>query len=68
MPSAGQAFDLSYTVVNTGGAGTPSSESEWDDYFYLSRDKFLDVRADRYLGYVRHTGGLDAGGSYEWRE
>ena len=32
---------------------------------YLSRDRFLDVTKDRYLGYVKHNGGLAAASSYD---
>ncbi len=60
---AGQSFDVSYTVQNLGG-DTPASQSNWDDLVYLSRDQFLDLRADRFLGTVRHQGGLQAGTSY----
>ena len=31
---------------------------------YLSRDQFLDLRADRYLGEILHADGLGAGNSY----
>ena len=55
--------DLSYTVTNLGG-DTPSTQSSWDDLVYLSRDQFLDLNADHYLGYVEYSGGLAAGGSY----
>ncbi|HEX8961620.1 MAG TPA: CARDB domain-containing protein, partial [Rhodocyclaceae bacterium] len=60
---AGQAFTVNYTVVNSGGA-TPSDQSSWYDLVYLSKDRFLDVSQDRYLGYIQHNGGLAANGSY----
>ncbi len=59
----GQRFDLSYTVTNLGGA-TPLQQSKWEDLVYLSRDGFLDTRADRFLGSISRTSGLDAGQSY----
>jgi hypothetical protein len=59
----GQQFDISYTVSNLGG-GTPGLQSRWDDLIYLSRDPFLDLRADRFLAAVRHEDGLEAGTSY----
>ena len=60
---AGQPFTVDYTVTNAGGQ-TPSSQGAWTDLVYLSRDRFLDVKQDRYLGYSQHTGGLVANGSY----
>ncbi|RMG35700.1 MAG: LEPR-XLL domain-containing protein, partial [Gammaproteobacteria bacterium] len=60
----GQAFDISYTVTNQGGA-VPFQQEKWDDLVYLSRDAFLDLKADRFLGSIRHVGGLGAGESYE---
>ncbi len=59
----GQPFDISYTVTNEGGA-TVESQSTWNDLIYISRDDFLDLSADRFLGSVQHTGGLGAGASY----
>jgi hypothetical protein len=59
----GQGFSISYTVVNLGG-DTPIQEAKWDDLVYLSRDAFLDTRADRFIGSITHDGGLAAGGSY----
>lgn len=61
---AGQKMLVNYTVINSGGA-TPSDQGQWYDMVYLSRDRFLDVNQDRYLGYVQHNGGLAAGGSYD---
>ncbi|MBY0513966.1 MAG: hypothetical protein K2P78_08660, partial [Gemmataceae bacterium] len=60
----GQTIDVTYTVANVGPAGTPASQPEWVDYVYLSRDPVLDLRADRYLTSVEHTGGLAAGAAY----
>lgn len=61
---AGQVFQVSYQVINNGGK-TPSDQQSWYDLVYLSKDRFLDVSKDRYLGYVTHTGGLDANASYD---
>src|SRR3546814_3691845 len=36
-----------------------------DLLIYLSRDPFLDLTSDRFVGSVRHTGGLEAGDSYD---
>ena len=60
-----QQFTLNFTVTNVGSGATPDEQTTWDDLIYLSRDQFLDIRADRYLGSSRHVGGLDAGESYE---
>src|SRR6185295_8266134 len=35
------------------------------DLVYLSKDRFLDVNQDRYLGYLSHSGGLGANSSYD---
>ncbi|MBS0640889.1 MAG: hypothetical protein JSS43_13510, partial [Proteobacteria bacterium] len=59
-----QTFTVSYTVTNQGG-DTPALQSSWDDLVYLSRDPFLDLRADRYVGSFHHDGGLAAGGHYD---
>ncbi|MGX9354808.1 putative Ig domain-containing protein [Roseobacteraceae bacterium S113] len=63
----GQTFDLSYTVTNSGGA-VPFQQGSWDDLVYFSRDPLLDLRADRFLGRIRHSGGLGAGESYDVSE
>ena len=59
----GQAFDVTYTVANLGGDALPQQTS-WDDLVYLSRDPFLDLKADRYLGTLTRQGSLDAGETY----
>ncbi|MCA9186965.1 MAG: tandem-95 repeat protein, partial [Planctomycetales bacterium] len=59
----GQFLDLSFTVTNFGGDTLPL-QTAWDDLVYLSRDQFLDTRADRFLGTVRHDGTILSGGSY----
>ena len=56
----GSSFSVSYTVTDQGGS-TPDLQSSWNDLVYLSADQFLDLSADRYVGSVRHTGGLAAG-------
>lgn len=61
---AGQKFDVDYSVLNAGGS-TPGGQTSWNDLIYLSRDRFLDVNQDRYLGYLSHSGGLAAGGTYD---
>src|SRR5690606_25902793 len=61
---AGQNFSVSYTVANMGG-DSPSDQGQWYDMVYLSKDRFLDLSKDRYLGYVQHNGGLRADGSYD---
>ena len=59
----GAIVDVFYTVTNRGGA-TPSTQSEWVDLIYLSRDPSLDLMADRYIGSITHKGGLAAGAGY----
>ncbi|MDH3460422.1 MAG: hypothetical protein OEM00_05480, partial [Burkholderiaceae bacterium] len=61
---AGQAFAVAYRVENKGGK-TPTDQGSWYDMVYLSKDRFLDIDKDRYLGYVNHSGGLDVAASYE---
>jgi hypothetical protein len=60
---AGQDFTVNYQVLNAGG-NTPGDQGSWNDLIYLSKDRFLDVNKDSYLGYVQHSGGLLAGGTY----
>ncbi|WP_422665759.1 CARDB domain-containing protein (plasmid) [Anabaena sp. PCC 7938] len=62
--TTGQSFNLSYTVENKGVGNTPTRQNRWNDLIYLSRDEFLDLQSDRYLGYVEHNGGLTANGNY----
>ncbi|MCP4925155.1 MAG: hypothetical protein GY916_04335, partial [Gammaproteobacteria bacterium] len=61
---AGQPLQISYQVRNAGG-DTPIKQDEWFDLIYLSRDRFLDVSKDRYLGYVAHKDGLTANATYD---
>uniref|UniRef100_UPI003567E7F3 CARDB domain-containing protein n=1 Tax=Stieleria sp. TaxID=2795976 RepID=UPI003567E7F3 len=60
----GQEIDVSYTVTNHGG-DTVGGQSDWTDLLYLSRDTFLDLASDIYLGSSEHNGGLAAGASYQ---
>lgn len=60
---AGQRFEISYTVTNQGGDTLPI-QSGWEDHVYLSRDEFLDLRADQYMTGHGHNGGLVSGESY----
>ncbi|HEY6816092.1 MAG TPA: CARDB domain-containing protein, partial [Croceibacterium sp.] len=60
----GQKFTVEYTVTNSGGA-TPALQTRWDDLVYISRDPYLDLTSDRFLGSIRHDGALVAGGSYD---
>ncbi len=61
---AGQNFTVTYQVINAGG-DTPGDQSSWNDLVYLSKDRFLDINKDSYVGYVNHAGGLAAGGNYD---
>jgi hypothetical protein len=38
------------------GGDTPADQTRWNDFVYLSRDRFLDLEQDRYLGYREHVG------------
>ncbi len=61
---AGQDFVVSYEVINAGG-DTPSDQSSWNDLIYLSKDRFLDINKDSYVGYISHAGGMPTGGNYD---
>jgi subtilase family serine protease len=61
---AGQPFSVNWRVRNAGG-DTPDDQIAWNDLVYLSRDRFLDLDQDRYLGYLAHQGALTAAGSYD---
>ncbi len=61
--NVGQQIDVSFTVTNAGG-DTVAGQEKWNDLIYLSRDKNLDLKADRYLGMVERTDPLGAGESY----
>ncbi|NEQ97090.1 MAG: hypothetical protein F6K30_10255 [Cyanothece sp. SIO2G6] len=68
--TVGQLLDISYTVSNEGLGATPDRQNRWQDFIYLSRDEFLDVERDRFLGSVSHGSashekGLAAGASYD---
>ncbi|MEL6166127.1 MAG: hypothetical protein AAFR37_21085, partial [Cyanobacteria bacterium J06628_3] len=53
---AGQSFSIDYTVTNLGDGDTPSTQQEWTDLIYLSRDQYLDLDKDIFLNYVDHEG------------
>ena len=50
---AGQPFDVSYTVANL-GPGDASYRTAGMTSIYLSRDPYLDVRADPIVGSRQH--------------
>ncbi|MAE66325.1 MAG: hypothetical protein CMJ18_18805, partial [Phycisphaeraceae bacterium] len=60
----GQPFDITWEVTNTGTGPTSDKTPSWDDLVYLSRDAFLDLRADRFLLSARHSGVLEPGATY----
>ncbi|MGE4182659.1 MAG: putative Ig domain-containing protein, partial [Limisphaerales bacterium] len=60
----GQSFTTTWTVVNSGAGAVPDRQHRWSDYVYLSRDQFLDVRSDAFLGQFRHEGVLVPDGTY----
>ena len=55
--TVGRAFDVSYTVTNSGPGAVPDRQNVWSDSVYLSRDRYLDVRSDHFLGSI---GRIDA--------
>ena len=57
---AGSYVDITWRVFNSGSGGAAGS---WYDSVYLSADGNWDLE-DRFLGRVRHAGGLAAGASY----
>ncbi|MBY0589582.1 carboxypeptidase regulatory-like domain-containing protein, partial [bacterium] len=57
----GRTLGLSWTVTNIGPA---RANGDWRDAVYLSVDQVFDPLNDRFLAFVDHAGGLDAGGSY----
>ena len=59
----GQEITVEFTVTNLGG-DTVGGQEDWFDLVYLSRDQFLDLSTDVYLGSLKREGGLDAGESY----
>ncbi|MEM2990266.1 MAG: CARDB domain-containing protein, partial [Halobacteria archaeon] len=61
----GRPFEISYVVENIGSGPVPERQSQWVDYVFLSRDRYLDVRSDLFLGEINHTGSLGIGQSYE---
>ncbi len=59
----GRGFELTFEVTNAGGV-VPDTQTRWTDRIYLSRDEYLDIRSDHYVGSVTREGVLDAGESY----
>ena len=60
----GRRFGVEYTVTNVSSGLVPDRQNQWSDYVFLSRDQFLDVRSDHFLGQIRHDGALAAGDFY----
>ncbi|MCL4179872.1 MAG: tandem-95 repeat protein, partial [Verrucomicrobia bacterium] len=61
----GREFAVTYTVVNVADAGpVPERQGTWHDYVFLSRDPYLDVRSDHFLGELKHVGALEPGADY----
>ncbi|MEX2552838.1 MAG: CARDB domain-containing protein, partial [Actinomycetota bacterium] len=61
---SGRRFQVDYTVTNTGTNDVPDRQNVWTDYIFLSRDQYLDVNSDHYVGSYRHDGALASGESY----
>ncbi|MCP4713252.1 MAG: hypothetical protein GY869_31865, partial [Planctomycetes bacterium] len=62
--TVGQGYEVMYVVGNEGAGDVPDRQGVWYDRIYLSRDTYLDVRSDHYVGEVKHTGVLAAGSDY----
>ncbi len=60
---SGQLMTVQWAVTNQGGQ--PTNTGEWRDAVYLSPDQYLDRDSDIYLGYLNHSGVLDAGTAYD---
>ena len=60
----GGSFGVAYTVQNDSPGAVPERQNRWTDYLFLSRDKFLDVKSDHFVGQVVHHGALATGASY----
>ncbi|HDR14303.1 MAG TPA: hypothetical protein ENN79_02220, partial [Desulfobacteraceae bacterium] len=58
----GGVFEVTYTVSNLSSGAVPDRQNAWSDYIFLSRDKFLDVKSDHFVGQVTHKGALAAAG------
>ena len=61
----GETITFDYTVSNLGTGPTAPRQSSWRDLVYLSRDDFLDLQADRFLGQIERNEGLAAVGQGE---
>ena len=61
----GRQFGVSYTVTNLSSGAVPDRQNLWTDYIFLSRDKYLDVKSDHFLGQVSHDGALPGNGHYD---
>jgi RHS repeat-associated protein len=64
-PAAGyanQPITINWSATNAGTGGT--EVDRWFDSVYLSKDKYFDPTADKFLGYVEHSGALASGSSY----
>jgi hypothetical protein len=58
---SGQTVPVNWSVTNAGTM--PTFASGWADTVYLSRDQVLQP-SDPMIGYIRHSGALDGGASY----
>ncbi|MAE65735.1 MAG: hypothetical protein CMJ18_15810, partial [Phycisphaeraceae bacterium] len=62
--AVGQDFTVTWQVTNVGTGATSDKTPRWDDLVYLSRDRFLDLSADRFLATEPHDGVLLPGERY----
>ncbi|MBL9127419.1 MAG: hypothetical protein JNL97_07225, partial [Verrucomicrobiales bacterium] len=60
----GRTFTGHWTVRNAGAGAVPDRQAKWTDMVYLSRDQFLDVRSDTFLGNFDHEGVLAPDAEY----
>ena len=60
---SGQLMAVHWTLTNQGDHAT--NTGAWRDAVYLSPDQYLDRDSDVYLGYLNHSGVLDAGVGYD---
>jgi RHS repeat-associated protein len=64
-PAAGyanQPVTINWSAANAGTGGTESDR--WFDSVYLSKDRYFDPTADKFLGSIEHNGALASGASY----
>jgi subtilase family serine protease len=54
----GQPMPINWRVENHGTGNTPLNQVPWQDSIYLSQDQTLNTQADRFIGILKHTGGL----------